>query len=49
MERVNFTLSKTHLKKLRVMTKQTGISVSEFLRRVIDERWEKFEKKETSK
>lgn len=45
MERINFTLSKSHVKRLKVMSKKMGISVSDFLRRVIDEAWEKSEKK----
>lgn len=46
MERVNFTISKAHIKRLRAMSKKMGISMSDFLRRVIDEHWKKFEKKE---
>ena len=45
MERINFTLSKVHEKKLRKMSKKMGVSISEFLRRGIDEAWKKFERR----
>lgn len=45
MERINFTLSKAHVKRLKGMSKKMGISVSDFLRRAIDDLWKKSEKK----
>jgi predicted DNA-binding protein len=45
MKRVNFTISELEIKRLKVLSKKTGLSASEILRRAIDEYWEKFEKK----
>ncbi len=33
------------IERLKVMSKKMGVSVSEILRRAIDEYWERFEKK----
>ena len=46
MKRINITLSEVHLKRLKTMSKKTGITVSDLIRRSVDEYWEKFEKKE---
>ena len=46
MKRINITLSEVHLKRLKTMSKKTGITVSDLIRRAVDEYWEKFEKKE---
>lgn len=43
--RRNFYLSEMQLKRLNSMSKKTGLSASEILRRAIDEYWERFEKK----
>jgi predicted DNA-binding protein len=43
--RRNFYLSDLQLKRLSVMSKKTGLSASEILRRAIDEYWERYEKK----
>jgi metal-responsive CopG/Arc/MetJ family transcriptional regulator len=45
MKRINITLSEVYLKKLKTMSKKTGIAVSDLIRRAIDEYWEKFKKK----
>jgi predicted DNA-binding protein len=45
MKRINITLSGVHIKRLKFMSKKTGLSVSDLIRRGIDEYWEKFEKK----
>jgi len=45
-KRVNFYLSEIQIKRLKMMSKKTGLSASEVLRRAIDEYWEKFKEKE---
>jgi len=49
MKRVNFTISEVEIKRLKVLSKKTGLSASEILRRAIDEYWERFERKEGGK
>jgi hypothetical protein len=41
MKRVNYYLSTVQLKRLESLSKKTGLSASEILRRAIDEYWEK--------
>ena len=43
--RANFYLSELQVKRLKMMSKKTGLSASEILRRAIDEYWERFERK----
>lgn len=45
MKRVNFTISEVEIKRLKLLSKKTGLSASEILRRAFDEYWERFEKK----
>jgi len=45
MKRIDATISELHIKRLKLMAKKMGITVSEILRRAIDEYWERFEKK----
>ena len=45
MKRVNFTISEVEIKRLKALSKETGLSASEIIRRAIDEYWERFEKK----
>ncbi len=49
MKRVNFTISEVEIKRLKVLSRKTGLSASEILRRAIDEYWERFEKKGMAK
>ena len=49
MKRVNFTISEVEIKRLKILSKKTGLSASEILRRAIDEYWERFEKKGKAK
>ena len=44
--RANFYLSERQVKRLKMMSKKTGLSASELLRRAIDEYWERFKEKE---
>jgi predicted DNA-binding protein len=44
-KRVNFYLSEIQIKRLKMMSKKTGLSASEVLRRAIDEYWERFKEK----
>ncbi len=44
-KRKNFYITDLQEKRLQMMSKKTGLSESELLRRAIDEYWEKFEKK----
>jgi predicted DNA-binding protein len=44
-KRMNFYLTEIQVKRLQVMSKKTGLTASEVLRRAIDEYWERFEKK----
>jgi metal-responsive CopG/Arc/MetJ family transcriptional regulator len=45
MKRIDITISEIHIKRLKTMAKKTGVSVSELIRRAIDDYWEKFERK----
>ena len=45
MKRVNYYLSEVQLKRLESLSKKTGLSASEILRRAIDEYWDRFERK----
>ena len=44
-KRLNFYLTDIQVKRLQTMSKKTGLTASEILRRAIDEYWEKFERK----
>jgi len=44
-KRMNFYLTDVQVKRLQVMSKKTGLTASEILRRAIDEYWERHEKK----
>jgi len=44
-KRMNFYLTDVEVKRLNEMSKKTGLSASEILRRAIDEYWERFENK----
>jgi predicted DNA-binding protein len=44
-KRLNFYLTDIQVKRLSFMSKKTGLTASEVLRRAIDEYWERFEKK----
>jgi len=44
-KRMNFYLAEIQIKRLKSISKKTGLSASEILRRAIDEYWEGFEKK----
>jgi 16S rRNA U516 pseudouridylate synthase RsuA-like enzyme len=46
MKRIDITISEVHIKRLKVMVKKTDLTVSELIRRAIDDYWEKFERKE---
>jgi len=46
MKRIDITISEIHIKRLKTMAKKTGVSVSEVIRRAVDEYWEKFKEKE---
>jgi predicted DNA-binding protein len=48
-KRMNFYLTDVQVKRLQVMSKKTGLTASEVLRRAIDDYWEKFERKEMKK
>ena len=41
MKRVDFYLSKIQIERLAKLSKKSGLSASEILRRAIDEYWEK--------
>lgn len=45
MKRIDITVSEVHIKKLKTVSKKTGVSVSEIIRHAIDEYWERFEEK----
>lgn len=47
MKRINITLSEVHLKRLKTMSKRTGVTVSDLIRRAVDEYWERFERNKT--
>ncbi len=44
-KRINFYLTEVEVKRLNEMSKKTGLTASEIVRRAIDEYWEKFERK----
>jgi len=44
-KRLNFYLTDIQVKKLQTMSKRSGLTASEILRRAIDEYWEGFERK----
>jgi len=44
-KRVDLYLSEIQIKNLKTMSKKMDLSVSEIVRRAIDEYWERFEKK----
>jgi predicted DNA-binding protein len=44
-KRLNFYLTDIQVKRLQAMSKNSGLSASEILRRAIDEYWGRFEKK----
>lgn len=48
-KRLNFYLTDIQVKRLQMMSKKTGLTASEIIRRTIDEYWEKFERKERTK
>jgi hypothetical protein len=45
MRRFNFYISDIQMKRLESLSKKSGLTVSEILRRAIDEYWERFERK----
>jgi len=45
MKRCNFYLADIQIKRLKAIQKKTGLSLSDILRRAIDEYWERFERK----
>jgi hypothetical protein len=44
-KRSNFYLTDIQVKRLKTMSKETGLTASEIIRRSVDEYWEKYEKK----
>jgi predicted DNA-binding protein len=48
-KRMNFYLTDIEVKRLNEISKKTGLTASEIVRRAIDEYWERFEKKERLK
>jgi predicted DNA-binding protein len=48
-KRMNFYLTNVEVKRLNQISKKTGLTASEIVRRAIDEYWERFEKKERSR
>jgi Ribbon-helix-helix protein, copG family len=44
-KRVDLYLSEIQIKNLKTMSKRMDLSVSEIVRRAIDEYWERFERK----
>jgi predicted DNA-binding protein len=44
-KRTNIYLTDIQVKRLQMMSKKTGLTASELVRRAIDEYWERFEKK----
>lgn len=44
MKRINFYLSKIQIERLNKLSKKSGLSASEIMRRAIDEYWEKQKK-----
>ncbi|MGA2462803.1 MAG: ribbon-helix-helix protein, CopG family [Thermodesulfobacteriota bacterium] len=49
MKRIDITISEIHIKRLKTMVKKSGLTVSEIIRRAIDEYWEQFERKEVKR
>jgi len=45
MRRFNFYISDIQMKRLESLSKKSGLTISEILRRAIDEYWERFERK----
>jgi metal-responsive CopG/Arc/MetJ family transcriptional regulator len=45
MKRIDITVAEVHIKQLKTMSKKMGVSVSEIIRRAIDEYWDRYEKK----
>jgi predicted DNA-binding protein len=45
-KRQNFYLTDIQVKRLQMMSKKTGLTASEIVRRAVDEYWERFERKE---
>jgi metal-responsive CopG/Arc/MetJ family transcriptional regulator len=45
MKRIDITISELHIKRLKTMVKKTGLTVSELIRRAVDEYWEKYREK----
>jgi len=41
---MNFYLTDNQVKRLQMMSKKTGLTASEIIRRAIDEYWERFER-----
>lgn len=41
-KRMNFYLTDVQVKRLQAMSKKTGLTASEIIRRAIDEYWERF-------
>ena len=48
MKRIDITISELHIKRLKILAKKKGVSVSEVIRRAVDEYWERFKVKEKS-
>jgi predicted DNA-binding protein len=48
-KRTNIYLTDLQVKRLQTMSKKTGLTASELVRRSIDEYWERFEKKAKGK
>lgn len=44
-KRQNFYLTDIQVKRLQTMSKKTGLTASEIIRRSVDEYWERYEKK----
>jgi predicted HicB family RNase H-like nuclease len=44
-EAFSFSISKLHHRKLKKMAKALEISMSEWLKRMIDQKWDEFEKR----
>jgi len=45
-KRMNFYLAEIQIKHLKLISRKTGMTASEILRRAIDEYWEKFRDKD---
>jgi len=45
-KRMNFYLTDVQVERLQIISKKTGLTASEIIRRAVDEYWEKFRKKE---